>query len=368
MIERKLIPSVSRCDLSFRKVGEEFDRVFQEGGKWNISGSAKSNPDRLLEKRFRPFQKIELFGTSFYFSRVQQIPELRYFVAFVVQRNRLGNVYVCPRIFYKDLSLVWRTASHFSLIDDELWIGKGDTIEFDDQGETFVASNESTTDLPIEMQTAVESLLESNLQRPVGSVETIQLVLRMSTSERIEPYADFTRPRKRAQSDPRNLVNGGKPIASFAIPNDPTSLIVIDGYQPDFSEGVIETSQSQSQLYGGRLRRFRILSVNRLIQYYFFSGKRHVWIVPPQSTTVELSSFGVRTVDVLADDDLFIPGYEYHHYEQTPDGPILYSQIPAGFVGEVCPIDDAKADASKWLNKIPMIQQFRRDVLKQKRI
>jgi len=87
-------------------------------------------------------------------------------------------------------------------------------------------------------------------------------------------------------------------------------------------------------------------------------------IIPPQATTTELSSYGVRTIDVVADDDLFIPGYEYHHYEENEFGEQeLFSQIPPGFAGEVCELDDAKADASPWLDKIPIIQKFRRDVL-----
>ena len=125
----------------------------------------------------------------------------------------------------------------------------------------------------------------------------------------------------------------------------------------------MERAISRSKLYGGKLKRFRILSVNRRIQYYFVAGRRHSWIIPPQATTTELSSYGVRTIDVIADDDLFIPGYEYHHEEETPHGVEWYSQIPAGYAGEVCPVDDAKADASPWLDRIPVIQEFRRKVL-----
>ena len=84
-----------------------------------------------------------------------------------------------------------------------------------------------------------------------------------------------------------------------------------------------------------------------------------MWILPPQALTTQLSSYGVRTIDVQADDDLFVPGWEYHHYEETENGLELYSQIPTGFAGEICPVDDAKADAGPWLDQIPLIQQFR---------
>ena len=172
-----------------------------------------------------------------------------------------------------------------------------------------------------------------------------------------------SQPREKAAANPRNLINGGRSIARFRRKNDPTSLVFTKGFEPDFDKGVIEKSDSVSKLYGGNLQRFRILSVNRKIQFYFVAGPRHAWMFPPQALTTELSSYGVRTIDVVADDDLFIPGWEYHHYEETKNGVKLYSQIPDGFAGETCPVDDAKADASPWLDQIPVIRKFRREVL-----
>ena len=64
------------------------------------------------------------------------------------------------------------------------------------------------------------------------------------------------------------------------------------------------------------------------------AGPHQVWIIPPQATTRQLSSFGLRTVDVIADDDLFVPGYEYHYLDVTVDPPEFYSQIPKGFAGK----------------------------------
>jgi hypothetical protein len=112
------------------------------------------------------------------------------------------------------------------------------------------------------------------------------------------------------------------------------------------------------------LRRFRILSRNRVIQYVFIAGPEHVWILPPQATTTELSSFGVRTIDVVADTDLFVPGWEYHYLDTDRDPPALYSQIPKGFAGRVCPADANKASASPWLDRLPVVREFRRKVLK----
>ncbi|RMH51122.1 MAG: hypothetical protein D6685_17550, partial [Bacteroidetes bacterium] len=87
------------------------------------------------------------------------------------------------------------------------------------------------------------------------------------------------------------------------------------------------------------------------------------WIVPPQATTTELSSYGVRTVDVHADDDLFIPGYEYHYLDDAQEPPTLFTQIPEGYAGAPCEHDEMKADASPWLDALPVIREFRRAVI-----
>ncbi len=320
----------------------------------------------MFASGLRPKHKIELFDTQFFLCNVRQIPELRFLVAYVVQVNqRTGKREIFPRIFYKDLSLAWRAASHFAIENGEFWIGKGDVRFETRNGHEMVVSDESTTDLPLEMQTACESLLDW-VRKPKAGKEILEMILRRGPEDRVEPYEDFTRPRRQAAADQRNLIHAGRSIARFRRRNDPASLEIVSGFEPDFAEGIIEQSQTRSALYGGRLRRFRILSQNRKIQYYFVAGSKHVWIIPPQALTTELSSFGVRTISVAADDDLFIPGYEYHYYEETERGRELYSQIPTGFVGDICPLDDAKADASPWLDQIPVIRKFRRDVLQQK--
>lgn len=364
-IPKRILPSVKRSDLPPRNVAREFDELLASGAKLTIAGTAKHDPTKLFTPGLRPRHRIDLFETRFYLSTIQQIPELRFMVAYVVQPNmRTSKQEVFARIFYKDLSLIWRTSSHFSRVDDELWIGKGDVRDVSDDEYDILLSDESTTDLPLEMQTAVESLIAWTPRK--GKEEVLDLVLRRGPGNRVEPYQDFTKPRLAAQSNAKNLINSGRSIAHFRKHNDPASLKITKGFEPDFSDGILERSKSRSRLYGGTLKRFRILSTNKLAQYFFFAGKQHVWIIPPQATTTELSSYGVRTIDVVADDDLFIPGYEYHHYEDTADGPELYSQIPTGFVGDICPDDDMKADAGPWLEKIPLIQQFRRTVLKQR--
>jgi len=349
-------------------VSREFRGLINDGAALRIAGRGKQNPKRLFTLGYTPKHKIELFDTQFYLTNVRQNPELRFLVGYVVQKNQsTGRTEIFPRIFYKDLSLVWRSASHFSN-GDGLWIGKGDTYVTFQDGYEIVTSRESTTDLPIEMQSAMEELLRWT-RRPRGDGKIIPLVVREAPAGRVQPYADFTRPRRRAAETGGNLINGGRSIARFRRRNDPTSLRFAGGYEPDFERGVLETSHSKSRLYHGQLQRFRILSTNRKIQYGFIAGPKHVWIIPPQATTTELSSFGVRTIDVIADDDLFIPGYEYHYVDQSDeDGgePTIYSQIPEGFAGDICHQDDSKADASPWLDQIPVIQQFRRTVLKKR--
>ena len=176
---------------------------------------------------------------------------------------------------------------------------------------------------------------------------------------RISPYSDFSEPRRLAMADPRNRVNGGRPVAWFDRKNDPASLRFAPGYAPDFSRGIIERSTSRSKVYGGTLRRFRILSANREIQYFFLHGRWHSWILPPQATTTQLSTYGVRTVDVACDDDLCVPGWEYHFED---DGELV-SQIPAGYAGRPNPEEPSRADTSAWLDALPVIREFRRRVL-----
>jgi hypothetical protein len=359
VIPRRIVPSVEPARLSPRQVGRAFHRLVEGGARVRVAGEARHDPSRLLCAGYTPKYTIELFDTTFYLTNVRQNPELRFFVAYVVQeRLATGKPEIFPRIFYKDASLVWRSGSHYVYSDEGFWIGKGDVSTRMEDGEEVESSEEATTDLPLELQTALETL--NRKPRSVRLDETaIGLVLRRAPHDRILPYRDFLEPRKRAAADRRNLVNGGKSIAHFTRKHDPTSLKIVAGFEPDFHKGILEVNRLTSALYGGALKRFRILSRNRTVQYMFFAGPRHDWIVPPQATTTELSSYGVRTVDVVADEDLFLPGYEYHYLDDGEH----FSQIPPGFAGEVNHRDDARADAAPWLDQLPVIREFRRKVL-----
>lgn len=361
-----IIPSVEASLSPAKEVREEFAHLLASGAKMKPAGLAKKNPSKLATGRYAPTSVIQLFDTRFYLSDYFQTPQLRFFIAYVVQPDKDGKVRaVYPRIIYKDGSLIWRCASHMVSSDDDFWVGKGDIRTWIVGDEEHYESVESTTDIPFEMQTALEVVARRTIKIRKEKA-ALDLVLRNAPPSRVRAYRDFTDPREEAASNPRNLIHGGRPIASFRTVGgrkDPASLGFVKGFEPDFRGGILEKAESTSVLYGWRLERYRILSTNRRIQYLFFSGPLQVWIIPPQATTTVLSSFGVRTVDVVIDDDACCPGYEYHFLDDTVDPPEFYSQIPDGYAGPVGPHDKSRADASPWLDKMPVIREFRAKVL-----
>ena len=357
-------PSARPSPMRPQQVAREFHRLIDSGAQLRCVGDARDDPISLLSGGYTPKCRVDLFDTRYYLTNIRQNPDIRFFVAYVVQKgSRTGQINIYPRIFYKDISLVWRSASHFVRSEDENWIGKGEMRSYVVDGEEIEQSVEETTDLPLEIQTALETLSRIARRVPFDEV-AIELVLRRGPDDRIEPYRDFLEPRVRARSDPRNLINRGRSITRITRKNDPTSLRFVKGFQPDFERGVVEISTSTSKLYGGRLKRFRILSKNRKIQYLFFAGPRSVWIVPPQTTAANLTSYGVRAIDVIADEHLCIPGYEYHFLDDSEDPAVLVSQIPEGFAGAASEFDPSRADASPWLERLPVIREFRRKILK----
>ena len=357
-------PSARPSTLTPQQVAREFLRLIDSGVPMRCAGDARGNPESLLSRGYTPKYKVDLFDTTYYVASARQNPDIRFFVAYVVQKNfRTGRVEIYPRIFYKSIALVWRSASHFIRSEDENWIGKGEMRTYVIDGEEIEQSVEATTDLPLEIQTALEALNRKSRRVPLDEI-AIALVLRRGHDDRIEPYRDFLEPRERARSNPRNLINRGRSIVRFSRKNDPASLRFVKGFEPDFDHGVVEVGTSKSKLYGGRLKRFRILSKNRKIQYLFFAGPHSAWIIPPQTTAGNLTSYGVRAIDVIAAEDLCIPGYEYHFMDHSEDPPVLVSQIPEGFAGATNGFDPARADASRWIDRLPVIQEFRRKLLK----
>ena len=363
---KNIFAAVAPDQRSVGRIQREFKGLLASGQRLVAAGSAADDPESLLSLGFTPRAKLSLFDKDIYLTRPRQNPDLRFFVAYVTASKAgmggRGKAPIYARIFYKDISLIWRAASHLFLEGDEMWIGKGDTrVERRGRYE-YEESAESTTDLPFEMQTAIERLNRAKNVRQ--EIQVLERVLQRAKVDRIRAFAEFTTPRTRAAKAGRT-VYGGKKVVFFGRPGDPRSLVIVPGYEPDWDDGLVETYEHPSRLYGGTVKRLRFLSKNREIQHLLFLAPRHAWMVPPQALVTELTSFAVRPVDVHVDEDAYVPGYEYHFEEpvgggEDGNGPLLHSQIPYGYVGEASELDDSRADASAWLNKLPVLVELRR--------
>jgi len=350
-----IVTGVRPVERSRTRVARRFRSLLHAGAQLHPAGRAKHDPALLLSGHYVPKHEVDLFDASYYLTDLLFDDALRFFIGYVDLGERsAGRVRrLHPRIFYKDSSLMWRVASHFIHDHKEYWIGKGDTRICRIDGEETTCTVEETTNLPFEIQTAFDTV--SRRRRAQRDDDAVGLVLREAPSGRIEPYADFLAPRRRAAA--RHRINRGRRVARFLRAGDPQSLRFAAGFQPDFDAGVLEWATTVSRFYGGELHKIRILSTNRQIQYLFFASPTHVWINPPQALTTELTNYGVRTIDVLADEDLFPPGYDYHEAE------LSHTQIPPGYAGAPHPDDPSRADASAWIEALPVIAEFRSKVL-----
>ena len=352
-----LVRDVRPEPASPAQVARRFRRLLEEGARLCIAGTARGRPALLLARRYLPRSEIRLFDASYFLADYRFDDAVGFFVGYVVLGENCGKRVeaIWPRVFYKDASLLWRVASHFVKDGDSVWIGKGDT-RVEERGEwEYRHSVEETTNLPYELQFALDEL--SRRKRRRRDDAAIALIVREAPQGRIEPYADFTAPRRRAAR--AHAENGARTVARFARKGDPSSLSFARGYEPDFARGIVEESTSESAFFGGRIDKVRILSTNRRVQYLFFASPTHAWVAPPQLLSTELSTYGVRVHDVAADEDAFVPGYEYH----DEDG----SQIPDGFAGAPHPEHPDRADASAWLEALPMIRDFRAARLRRRR-
>jgi hypothetical protein len=349
-LDTRIVKDVRPLGASPREIARELRALLAAGSVLRPAGTARALPGALLAL-YPPRYAVSLFGARFYLAELREDENFRFFVAYV----GIGEAReLFPRLFYKDSSLVWRCATHFISAPGMHWIGKGDLKWIDDETGETEYSAEETTNLPLEMQAALDEL-SRRAERVVWDPRALRRVLRRAPVGRYEAYGDFIGPRRRAAAVRANLIHGGRPVAWFARRNDPGSLRFARGFAPDFAR-VIDVARSASRMYGGAIRKLRILSRNGRIQYQFVAAPRHVWIIPAQALTTELSSYGVRTIDVVADEDVFVPGYEYHYRE----GGALYTQIPPGFAGAPSEADPTRADASPWLERLPVIQAFRR--------
>lgn len=346
-----------------RDITRRFRTLLDSGAVLRPAGTARHDPDVLLRGHYLPRYAVELFDATYYLSGLLYDDGLQFFVGHVVLGERrtrpVRSVY--PRLFYKDSSLMWRVATHFVHDSEEYWIGKGD-VRWERVGDDeLLCSIEATANLPLEVQVAFDEVSRRQPRR--RDDHAVARMVREAPSGRVAPYADFVRPRVAAAA--RLRIHGGAPIARFTRRGDPASLRFAKGFEPDFAAGPVSQSTIHSKFFHGTLHKVRMLSVNQQVQYLFFAAPSHTWVSPPQALTTELSTYGVRTTDVEADEDLFLPGYEYH--EPDPDGgEPSHSQIPAGYAGAAHPDDPSRADASRWLDALPVIREFQRRVLRRK--
>ncbi|NNF17440.1 MAG: hypothetical protein HKN70_11890, partial [Gammaproteobacteria bacterium] len=288
-------PDAVPSSLSPAQVAAKFRKLIASGCRVLPAGNAKPNPLQLL-RGYLPKHLLTLFGHRYFLTNVRHDNQFRFFVAYVQLATRSSpspNPALYPRIFYKDSSLIWRVATHYINSPREHWIGKGDIKPVQESGHTHWYSAEETTNLPFEIQNALDAI-SRRVNQTRADRRALSLILRNAPDDRVKPYADFSRPRQSAMAAPDKRVYNNLPIAWFTRPNDPRSLQFAPGYAPDFLHGFISGSESRSRLYGGRIQRFRIAAQNREIQYLFKRAPQISWIIPPQTLDDSIFSYGVR--------------------------------------------------------------------------
>ena len=360
MLNPIIIKNVSPKNWPTKQVRFEFKRLLANGFRLETKGQAKNRAPDYLPRTRPPKHIIDLFGVRYFISDIRHEAGFRFFIAYVVMPQvGIHRKRIYPRIFYKDSSLIWRSASHLVKTGNEHWIGKGDLKPVVEDGQINFYSAEETTNLPYEMDAALDTISRSSADVTEDKMAQ-EMVLRNAPEDRVEPYADFTGPRRKAMLNPNYAINDNQKIAWFKNANKPNSLCITKGFEPDFKKGLIDTSKSSSRMYGGQITKYRIASKNRKVQYLFIFGKTQAWIIPPQPLDNLLISYGVRAVDVEMDDNLCIPGYEFHYLEFDDEPDSLYSQIPKGFVGPASEADPDRASASPWIEKLSVIKNFRK--------
>ncbi|MBN3041300.1 MAG: hypothetical protein JW867_09225, partial [Candidatus Omnitrophica bacterium] len=349
--------------MSSRQVGYEFRKLIKDGVELKVAGEARKNPMSLLSKGYTPKYKIELFDTTYYLTNLKADDDERFFIGYVLQRHpKSGKNIIYARYFYKDYSLIWRSASHYhGTRKASSWLGKGDMKAVVENGEEVFVSMEETTNLPYEIQSTLDELsTRASLLRQ--DAKAVRLVLRRAPNTRPEPYQDFVAPRRDA-AQRIQPVNRGRKIAYFTRKGNPRSLRFAKGFEPDYHNGLVEVSTDSgalADLYGGEVKKYRFLSKNKEVCYQFLAAPNIFWVNPPQAAAGELTSYGVRPIDVNFDDNAFLSGLDYYE-EPDPENSVAgFSQIPQGYAGKTNDILENLSDTSKWNDKLPHIRVFKR--------
>ena len=255
-----MIGNVGILPGSPRQIATQFRRMLESGYRLKVDGLARKDPESLLQNGYTPKYAMDIFDKRLFLCNKRTAQGLKVIPAYVVTRGHSGGgaKSVYARLFYKDSSLVWRSASHYINTPDEHWIGKGAIRWQGKRGARGWFSAEETTNLPFEIQAALDDASQRYARRQ-NDHRVLSLILHNAPSSRVHPYQDFEGPRTRAMKSARNRINNNRPIAWFEDENDPRSLRFEPGFQPDFRRA-LDVSSSRSTMYGGAIRKYRFAS------------------------------------------------------------------------------------------------------------
>ena len=142
VVPTRIVPSVSVEDKPPHQVERGFRALLDAGARLEVAGSARRRPRSLLSRGYTPKHELRVFDTTFYLTNVRQNEDIRFYVGYVLQGEGADRRVIHPRIFYKDMSLIWRSASHYVRSAQENWIGKGDVETYWWKGESYFGMDE----------------------------------------------------------------------------------------------------------------------------------------------------------------------------------------------------------------------------------
>jgi hypothetical protein len=130
VLDREIVSGVLPSDMTARQVEHEFRGLIGQGVRIRPAGRAKDDPSSLLSRGYTPKHKLRLFDATYYLTNFRYDINFAFFVSYVLLEAKPGAAprerEIHPRLFYKDLSLVWRVATHYIRSEGDNWIGKGD--------------------------------------------------------------------------------------------------------------------------------------------------------------------------------------------------------------------------------------------------
>ena len=178
----EIIPNVKVTDRTPGQVARQFHGLLDNGYELRVDGQAGKDPMQLLRRGYTPKYEITLFENRFFLGNLRDVEGLKVLPAFVLPAEQGRKRRIHARVFYKDASLVWRSASHYIDTPEEDWIGKGAVKRVKVDGESRWFSAEETTNLPLEIQAALD---EASRRGPRSRSDHRILSLVLRTRHRI---------------------------------------------------------------------------------------------------------------------------------------------------------------------------------------